>query len=94
MTEEIKKQIRQLGIPENNMLFDEPMSKHTTFKVGGPAECYIKIQDIQDLRKILKSGYIYSLRNQGITNVKKASLAGLDQICICKDMRKLINSIP
>lgn len=54
MTEEIKKQIRQLGIPENNMLFDEPMSKHTTFKVGGPAECYIKIQDIQDLRKILK----------------------------------------
>ena len=39
MTEEIKKQILQLGILKDNILFDEPMSKHTTFKVGGPAEC-------------------------------------------------------
>ena len=54
MTEEIKKQILQLGILKDNILFDEPMSKHTTFKVGGPAECYIKIDDIQDLRHILR----------------------------------------
>ena len=54
MTEEIKKQILQLGISKDNILFDEPMSKHTTFKVGGPAECYIKIDDIQDLRHILR----------------------------------------
>ncbi len=54
MTEEIKKQILQLGILKDNILFDEPMSKHTTFKVGGPAECYIKIDDIQDLRHILQ----------------------------------------
>ena len=54
MTEEIKKQILQLGISKDNILFEEPMSKHTTFKVGGPAECYIKIDDIQDLRHILR----------------------------------------
>ena len=54
MTEELKKQILQLGISKDNILFDEPMSKHTTFKVGGPAECYIKIDNIQDLRNILK----------------------------------------
>lgn len=54
MTEELKKQILQLGILKDNILFDEPMSKHTTFKVGGPAECYVKIDDIQDLRHILK----------------------------------------
>ena len=54
MTDELKKQILQLGIPKDNILFDEPMAKHTTFKVGGPAECYIKIDDIQDLRHILK----------------------------------------
>ena len=52
MTEELKKQILQLGISKDNILFDEPMSKHTTFKVGGPAECYVKIDDIQDLRHI------------------------------------------
>ena len=54
MTEELKSQILQLGILKDNILFDEPMSKHTTFKVGGPAECYIKIDDIQDLRHILR----------------------------------------
>ena len=54
MTEELKKEIGNLGISKDNILFDEPMTNHTTFKVGGPAECYIKIDDIQDLRKILK----------------------------------------
>ena len=54
MTENLKKKILELGISEEKILFDEPMSKHTTFKVGGPAECYIKIDNIQDLRQILK----------------------------------------
>ena len=68
---------------------------HGINPLGSSFGSYIEKDDLyeslKDLRKILKSGYIYSLRNQGITNVKKASLAGLDQICICKDMRKLIN---
>lgn len=54
MTEELKKQILQLEIPKDNILFDEPMSEHTTFKVGGPAECYIKIYDVEHLRHILR----------------------------------------
>ncbi len=54
MTENLKKKILELEISEEKILFDEPMSKHTTFKVGGPAECYIKIDDIKDLRNILK----------------------------------------
>ena len=54
MTEELKKEIGNLGISKDNILFDEPVASHTTFKVGGPAECYIKIYDIQELRKVLK----------------------------------------
>ena len=54
MTEELKNKILQIGISKDDILFDEPMAKHTTFKVGGPAECYIKIDNIQDLRHILK----------------------------------------
>ena len=61
MTEELKKQILQLGISKENILFDEPMSEHTTFKVGGPAECYIKIDDIQHLRTILKFAKDYHI---------------------------------
>ncbi len=54
MTEELKQEIGNLGIIRENILFNEPMANHTTFKVGGPAECYIKIDDIQSLRKVLK----------------------------------------
>ena len=54
MTEILKKQILELGITKENILFDEPMAKHTTFKVGGPEECYIKVDDIKELRNILK----------------------------------------
>lgn len=33
---------------------DEPMSKHTTFKIGGNAEIFIKISNIEELKLILK----------------------------------------
>ena len=30
----------------------EPMSAHTTFRVGGPADCLVEIRDKEELRKI------------------------------------------
>ena len=47
--DEIKKIISEDKVFEN-----EPMSKHTSFKIGGNAECLIKIKTIQDLRNILE----------------------------------------
>lgn len=46
---EIKKIISKDKVFEN-----EPMSKYTSFKIGGNAECLIKIKTIQDLRNILE----------------------------------------
>ena len=43
----------KLDINEKNILFNEPMSKYTTFKIGGPAECLIKIKKIEDLLQII-----------------------------------------
>ena len=43
-----------LNIDREKILFDEPMKKYTTFKVGGPAECLIKIDNEEDLKEILK----------------------------------------
>ncbi|QTA82082.1 UDP-N-acetylenolpyruvoylglucosamine reductase [Desulfonema limicola] len=37
--------------------FDEPMSKHTSFRVGGPAEAYVKVQNIEDLAVLVKGAY-------------------------------------
>lgn len=42
-----------LKIDKSKISYDEPMSKHTSFKIGGVAECYIKIDNIDDLREML-----------------------------------------
>ena len=36
-----------------NVIEQEPMSKHTSFKVGGPADIFIKIDDIEKLQYVL-----------------------------------------
>ena len=42
-----------LTIPKDNILYNEDMKKHTTFKIGGPAECFIKIKTKEELKEIL-----------------------------------------
>ena len=43
-----------LKIPKENIKYNEPMKKHISFKVGGIADCYIKIENISELKQILK----------------------------------------
>lgn len=38
----------------SDILKDEPMSKHTSFKTGGTADFYIKVHDEKDLKNLLK----------------------------------------
>lgn len=40
-------------IDKNRIHLNEPMSKHTTFKIGGPAELFIKVQNIEELKHII-----------------------------------------
>ena len=53
---EIKELIEKnkLEIEKEKILFNEPMKKYSTFKIGGLAECLIKIDNIEDLKKVLK----------------------------------------
>lgn len=37
---------------EKNVLRDEPMSRHTTFRIGGPADYFITPENKEDIRKI------------------------------------------
>lgn len=41
-------------IPESNIACSEPMAKHTTFRVGGDADCYITIEDEEQLSRIIR----------------------------------------
>lgn len=43
----------KLNIDREKILYNEPMKRYTTFKVGGPAECLIKIDNEADLKEIL-----------------------------------------
>lgn len=43
-----------LQMDKEKILFNEPMNKHSTFKIGGPAECFIKIGNVNELKEILK----------------------------------------
>lgn len=40
-------------VPEENIFFDEPMCRHTTFRVGGEAKCFVRISDREQIRSII-----------------------------------------
>lgn len=50
---EIAKSLENI-ISKDLIKTNEPMKNHTSFKIGGPAEIYIKITSIEELQKILE----------------------------------------
>ena len=48
-----QEKIREL-LPDVELRFDEPMAKHTSFKIGGPAEVMAFPKDTDELSVILK----------------------------------------
>ena len=41
------------GIEENRIYLNEPMSKHTSFKIGGLADIFVKTNKLEELKYIL-----------------------------------------
>ena len=41
-------------IPSERIRLDETMSRHTTFRVGGPADYFIVPESIEELSKLVK----------------------------------------
>lgn len=40
-------------VPKEDILLNEPMYKHTTFRVGGEAGCFVRISDSRQLEKLV-----------------------------------------
>lgn len=63
--------IENLGriIPKENIILNEPMSRHTTFRVGGEAACLIKVPDSERLSRLIlfldQTGHEYFLLGNG-----------------------------
>ncbi|MCD5397417.1 UDP-N-acetylmuramate dehydrogenase [candidate division NPL-UPA2 bacterium] len=39
---------------KGQVLFDEPLSRHTSFRIGGPANCWVEVEDLEDLKRVLR----------------------------------------
>lgn len=53
MKEEIRQKFCEL-IGKERVLFEEPMSRHTTFRIGGPAEVFLMPESYGQIQKALK----------------------------------------
>jgi len=45
-------ELKQLNV--GTVLKDEPLYKHTTYRVGGPARLFVKVQDVNGLIEVIK----------------------------------------
>ena len=41
-------------VPEKNIHLQEPMAGHTTFRIGGPADCLLELENEEQLKKVQK----------------------------------------
>ena len=41
-------------VPEKNIYLQEPMAGHTTFRIGGPADCLLELENEEQLRNVQK----------------------------------------
>ena len=41
-------------VPEDNIHLQEPMAGHTTFRIGGPADCLLQLEDEEQIKKVQK----------------------------------------
>ncbi len=53
MNKEIIEHLGQI-VSEENILLNEPMSRHTTFRTGGPATLFVKPGDLDQLQGVMK----------------------------------------
>ena len=56
LSEDTKRAIRRIGeiLPAENLHTDEPMSRNTSFRIGGPAALFVTVQNEEELAAVLR----------------------------------------
>ena len=47
--------LQKLGLPGERLLRDEPMARHTTFRIGGAADLFFSAASVEEIQLIVKS---------------------------------------
>ena len=78
-------------ISEENIFIDEPMKKHTSFKIGGVADIFIKVKSVQELQYIIevakKENILVTIIGNGSNLLVKDN--GIRGIVIMLNMNKI-----
>ena len=80
----------------NNVKFDEPMSRHTSLRVGGPAEALVTPENLKDLKALVEwswnNGLSYLIIGEG-TNllVKDSGIKGI-VIVLTKCLKTIVQT--
>ena len=72
-----------IKINKEQVYLNEPMKKHTTFKIGGPADIFVKVGTIQELE------HVFSISKK--ENIPLTVIGNGSNILV-KDRRKKRNS--
>ena len=69
-------------IPSEQIYMNEPMSKHTSFKVGGNADIFVKVRNIKQLKYVIKIAkkndvHMYIIGNGSNILVKDNGIRGI-----------------
>ena len=81
---------------KENVLKDEPMSRHTTFRIGGAADFFVKVQTISQLQEAMRylkkeqipfyivgNGSNLLVRDEGVRGVVLQLGAGRKDVMVC-----------
>ena len=71
-------------IPEENILVDEPMEKHTSFKIGGKADFLVTVKTIGQIKAILE---LVRRKNIKLTVKSIVSIPDENVTLKCKDVK-------
>lgn len=92
---EIEKVYKELAniLQDSKIFKNEPMSKHTSFKIGGNADILIKARNVEDIKNVLEISNkenipIYVIGNGSNILVKDNGIRGI-VLMICMDTYKI-----